>query len=404
MLEVRTCLVILLIVWLGTTAISVAQDPRRPIGAKGSPVSGMDEVYLDHLQGLELGNAFEFGEAVMVKSSSRVLAQLSSARIKEAQEELTALGYRPGPVDGKMGRRTRGAIIQFQKDAGLALTGELDGPTMKQLAVSWSSQAKAERSQLEQEPAGVPPPPPSTSGLPKTIVNHIGMEFVLIPAGTFTMGSPDSDPNAYDDEKPAHQVTISQPFYMGKYEVTQAQWKAVMGRENNPSYFKGESLPVDHVSWGDVQAFIQKLDQQENRASGVFCRLPTEAEWEYAARAGTTTLYSFGNDAAKLADYAWYAKNANHTTYPVGQKKPNAWGLYDMHGNVLEWCQDWYGPYSAGAVTDPRGPAEGTYRVIRGGSWDRAARLARSAHRFWNHPSYRVDGLGFRCLSAGVSQ
>jgi formylglycine-generating enzyme required for sulfatase activity len=167
------------------------------------------------------------------------------------------------------------------------------------------------------------------------------MEFVLMPAGTFTMGSPASDPNAYDDEKPAHQVTISKPFYMGKYEVTQAQWKAVMGSENNPSYFKGDSLPVDHVSWRDVQEFIQKLNRREEQASGVFCRLPTEAEWEYAARAGTTTLYSFGDDAAELDDYAWYAGNADHTSYPVGQKKPNAWGLYDMHGNVSEWCQDW---------------------------------------------------------------
>jgi hypothetical protein len=156
MLELRTCLVNLLTVWLATTAIGAAPAPGRPIGAKGSPVSSREAVPLDHLQALELSEASEFGAPVVVKSPRQVFAQLSSARIKTAQEELTALGYRPGPVDGKMDRRTRAAIIAFQQDAGLARTGKLDGPTMKQLAVSWSSQHKAGRSQLEQEPAGVP--------------------------------------------------------------------------------------------------------------------------------------------------------------------------------------------------------------------------------------------------------
>jgi len=165
------------------------------------------------------------------------------------------------------------------------------------------------------------------------------MEFVLIPAGTFTMGSPDSDSNAYDHEKPAHQVTISEPFYMGKYEVTQAQWKAVMGE--NPSRFKGDDHPVENVSWEDVQQFIQKLNAKEGKEA---CRLPTEAEWEYAARAGTTTIYSFGNNASQLGNYAWYDENSGNTTHPVGDKPPNPWGLYDMHGNVWEWVQDWYGP------------------------------------------------------------
>ena len=132
------------------------------------------------------------------------------------------------------------------------------------------------------------------------------MEFVRIPAGEFTMGSLDSDSNADNDEKPAHSVTISEPFYMGKYEVTQAQWQAVIGA--NPSRFKGEDHPVESVSWDDVQAFIKKLNERETQASGVRCRLPTEAEWEYAARAGTTTRYSFGDDATHLDDYAWYDK------------------------------------------------------------------------------------------------
>jgi formylglycine-generating enzyme required for sulfatase activity len=232
---------------------------------------------------------------------------------------------------------------------------------------------------------------------PQEITNRIGMEFVLIPAGTFTMGSP--YPDAYDDEKPAHQVTISEPFYMGKYEVTQAQWKAVMGE--NPSVFKDDDRPVENVLWEDAQQFIQKLNKREGKEA---CRLPSEAEWEYAARAGTTTTYSFGDNESQLGDYAWYSQNSDNTTHPVGEKKPNAWGLYDMHGNVWEWVQDWYGPYTAEAVTDPIGPATGTARVIRGGGWGDAAQGARSADRGWAHPGYRDGYLGFRCLSSAPSR
>jgi formylglycine-generating enzyme required for sulfatase activity len=164
------------------------------------------------------------------------------------------------------------------------------------------------------------------------------MEFVLIQAWTFQMGSNNGEPN----EKPVHMVRISRPFYLGKYEVTQAQWEAVMG--NNPSQFKGDpNSPVENVSWDDVQEFIKRLKRLNTRESGVKYRLPREAEWEYAAQAGTTTAYSFGNDPSQLGEYAWYGENANGETHPVGQKKPNPWGLYDMHGNVWEWVQDWYG-------------------------------------------------------------
>jgi formylglycine-generating enzyme required for sulfatase activity len=240
--------------------------------------------------------------------------------------------------------------------------------------------------------------------LPQTFTNTIGMKFVLIPAGTFTMGSPDSDTDAYSDEKPAHQVTISQPFYMGTCEVTQAQWKAIMG--DNPSSFKGDdNRPVEEVSWEDAQQFIQKLNEREGVTR---YRLPTEAEWEYAARAGTTTRYSFGNDVSLLATYGWYYDNSGvrfiffgGSTKSVGQLRPNPWGLYDMHGNVREWVQDWYGPYSAAPVTDPSGPATGAHRVIRGGSWGVTARYARSAARGGSPPGLRRGHLGFRCLSSG---
>ena len=252
--------------------------------------------------------------------------------------------------------------------------------------------------------------PSTTQESPKSTLPPIHMEFVKIPAGSFMMGTPKEQLDAIagdnkdyrgwiEDETPQHRVTISKPFYMGKYEVTQAQWKAVMGE--NPSRFKGDDRPVENVSWEDVQQFIQKLNEREGKE---VCRLPTEAEWEYAARADTTTVYSFGDNASQLGDYAWYGENSGSTTHPVGDKKPNAWGLYDMHGNVWEWAQDWYGPYTAEAVTDPSGPATGAYRVIRGGGWDRSARGARSARRYWSHPGYRSDDLGFRCLSSASSK
>jgi formylglycine-generating enzyme required for sulfatase activity len=228
----------------------------------------------------------------------------------------------------------------------------------------------------------------------KAYTNSIDMEFVLIPAGSFMMGSTDDDANADDDEKPAHKVSISKPFYLGKYEVTQAQWEAVM--ESNPSRFKGRNKPIDRVSWEDIQVFIQRLNKKEGHDR---YRLPTEAEWEYAARAGTTSVYSFGDEAADLARYAWYERNsAGGEASPVGQKKPNAWGLYDMHGNVWEWVQDWYLDiyYSSSPSSDPIGPSSGWDRVCRGGNLDMIAELCRAAVRFHPAPVNRVDGLGFR--------
>jgi formylglycine-generating enzyme required for sulfatase activity len=233
---------------------------------------------------------------------------------------------------------------------------------------------------------------PAASAQPapeKTFTNSIGMEFVLIPAGTFMMGSEDGD----SDERPVHQVTISRPFYLGKYEVTQGQWQAIMGK--NPSLFQGgPNYPVEQVWWTDVQAFLQRLNAKEG---GEKYRLPTEAEWEYAARAGSTTAYSFGNDAAQLKDYAWFKDNSGAKTQPVGKLKPNAWGLYDMHGNVMEWVLDWYGPYPATPVTDPQGPPSGTHRMRRGGAWNNAAAICRSANRY-SAPGFRDDFLGFRVL------
>jgi formylglycine-generating enzyme required for sulfatase activity len=218
------------------------------------------------------------------------------------------------------------------------------------------------------------------------------MEFDLIPAGKFQRGSNDSD--AYDNEKPVHTVRITQPFYLGKYEVTQGQWQAVMG--SNPSHFTGDPRrPVDNVSWDDVREFMRRLNALEG---GATYRLPTEAEWEYAARAGTTGRWSFGNEVSQLGRYAWYDENAAGQTHPVGQLQPNPWGLYDIHGNVWEWVQDWYGKYASGTAIDPAGPSSGSDRVYRGGSWRYSARFCRSAFRYYDAPGFRLDNVGFRLL------
>ena len=216
-----------------------------------------------------------------------------------------------------------------------------------------------------------------------------GDEFVKIRPGEFDMGS---DKGGASDEKPVRRVRISKPFQMGKYEVTQEQWEAVMG--DNPSGFEGARRPVENVSWGDVQEFIGKLNQ---RNDGFEYRLPTEAEWEYAARAGTT-----GDYAGNLDEMGWYGANSGNETHPVGEKKPNAWGLYDMQGNVFEWVQDWYDSEYYGSRpnpdTDPTGPASGSLRVVRGGTWSYPAQYCRSAYRFRDRPGYRFNALGFRFL------
>jgi formylglycine-generating enzyme required for sulfatase activity len=233
------------------------------------------------------------------------------------------------------------------------------------------------------------PPPSQAPQTIKTFTNSIGMEFILIPAGSFMMGDAFE---GHDNERPVHQVNISRPFYLGKYAVTQEQWGTVTGK--NLSEFKGRNNPVDDVSWSDVQSFISHLNAKEGKKY----RLPTEAEWEYAARAGTKSTYSFGDDAGQLEQYEWYGGNSGSQTHPVGQKQPNPWGLYDMHGNVREWVNDWYDKsyYGRSPSTDPAGPSGGEFRVLRGGSWYRSARSLRSASRDYHMPGYRGKGLGFR--------
>ena len=229
--------------------------------------------------------------------------------------------------------------------------------------------------------------------------DKVDLEMVGIKPGTFMMGSPVNEEGRFDGEV-LHKVTLTKGYWLGRYEVTQAQYKAVTG--TNPSKFRGDNNPVETVSWNDAMEFCKKLTEIEKAAGrlpeGYEYTLPTEAQWEYACRAGTTGKYNI--EGAEMYDLAWYGDNGGRKTHPVGQKLPNAWGLYDIHGNVWEWCLDWGGDYPTSAVTDPTGPIMGERRVIRGGSWDCYARFCRSANQGTYAPGNRISLVGFRvCLS-----
>jgi formylglycine-generating enzyme required for sulfatase activity len=243
--------------------------------------------------------------------------------------------------------------------------------------------------------------------------------MVWIPPGTFMMGSPTNEQDRSSIEGPQMLVHTTHGFWMGKYEVTQGEYLNVMGI--NPSYYNGDrsgppdndqdygldlTRPVEMVSWDDATNYCARLTAQERAAgrlpTNYVYRLPTEAEWEFACRAGTTTRFYYGDDPdyTNLANYAWFWDNSDLQTHSAGLLLPNAWGLYDMAGNVWEWCQDWYAPYPGGNLTDPQGPVTGTYRVWRGGGWYYIGRHLRSARRFNHLPTYTYEGLGFRVVLA----
>jgi formylglycine-generating enzyme required for sulfatase activity len=225
----------------------------------------------------------------------------------------------------------------------------------------------------------------------------VQLRLVLIPAGHFIMGAPYSEqsqsPVMADESR--HRVTITRPYYLGKYELTQAQWQAVMGE--NPSADQDPDKPVEHVGWNDAQAFCRRASQK----LGLTVRLPTEAEWEYACRAGTEKAFGESNDVEALNTSGWHGGNSGGKLHRVGEKPPNRWGLHDMHGNVWEWCQDRLGPYPDGPVTDPRGPADGDARlfedfILRGGCLRNAPSLCRAASRDFDEPDDRSGFVGFR--------
>ena len=222
--------------------------------------------------------------------------------------------------------------------------------------------------------------------------NGVSFDMMMVKAGIFTMGATSEMKDPYPGEKPTHQVTLTNDYYIGKTEVTQALWKAVMG--NNPSYFKGDNLPVECVSWDDCQEFISKL----NSLTGQNFRLPTEAEWEFAARGGNNSNHYQYSGSNELGDVAWYDGNSGDNTHAVATKQPNELGLYDMSGNVLEWCSDWDGDYSSSSQTNPTGPNSGSYRVSRGGSRRSLARRCRSSDRLSFTPDSSDDRLGLRLV------
>lgn len=243
---------------------------------------------------------------------------------------------------------------------------------------------------------------------PKEVVFD-GITFVYIPAGVFMMGTSDEDRSVLieggvwtkvdEAEYPARRVAISRPFYLSKYEITQKQWKEIMG--SNPSVFQGDDLPVESLTWHDVQEFVGRL----NAKSGARYRLPTEAEWEYACRAGSPFLFATGQGneflhLENLGEFAWYRVNDENRTHPAGQKRPNAWGLHDMHGNVWEWCQDSYDPgyYKRAPAVDPHHDGPLTERVFRGGSWFLGPAHLRAAFRGFNLATFRSPYVGFRLV------
>jgi formylglycine-generating enzyme required for sulfatase activity len=276
--------------------------------------------------------------------------------------------------------KAESASEKFEKD----VTGE---PT-KEKAPQIKAESVSEKFETASNDRGITKEPTKKESSGKEEVIELGkdvkLEMVLIPAGKFKMGSPESE-KGHSKAETQHEVTLTKPFYIGKYEVTQEQWESVMGK--NPSASKGAKLPVTQVSWEDCQEFIKKLNA---KTKGGY-RLPTEAEWEYSCRAGTTTAYSFGDNLTKSD-----ANINGESTKAVGSYKPNAFGLYDLHGNVWEWCEDWYGDYPEGAVTDSKGPGTGEYRVLRGVSFG-SYYSARSSFRInFFAPTLRFNGTGFR--------
>jgi formylglycine-generating enzyme required for sulfatase activity len=299
------------------------------------------------------------------------------------------LFYAPYPDASSIGQIDMGTQTSLSFDAnGLAFYGAIQ---------SYNNSGSSEYSNIEYF---------DLSSSDPTFTNSLGMTFVSIPAGTFTMGSPE-DELGRDSYETQHQVTLTQGYYMQTTEVTQGQWEAVMG--SNPSYYSdcGTICPVEDVSWDEVQEFINELNQL---GEGTYS-LPTEAQWEYAARAGSTTAFANGEITGTGVGYdpnldamGWYLYNSDDEAHPVAQKTPNAWGLYDMHGNVYEWCQDWYDSYISESVTDPAGPSSGSYRVLRGGSWYSNAQDCRSALRYNLTPGGSISFIGFRLVLLSPGQ
>ena len=335
-----------------------------------------------------------------------VLTLLSNNQQQAQQSQTLSIRYSPSfatvLVDNKMVKGMNGvakttlpvgqhsyivACDGYDSEEG---TVKLKASTPSNLQITLSKEAMAtqqstvSQSTVTQEPLAQTPVT-NVDNISIPVKDGISIDMVRVEAGTFTMGATPEMKEPFDWEKPTHQVTLTNDYYIGKYEVTQALWQAVMG--NNPSYFKGGNLPVEYVSWDDCQEFISKL----NNMTGKKFRLPTEAEWEYAARGGKKGRGCQYSGSNNLSDVAWYKDNSDSKTHAVGSKQANELGIYDMSGNVCEWCQDWYDSYSSSSQVNPTGANSGSYRVFRGGSWDHTAGIYRSSYRHGLTPNGRYD-------------
>ena len=331
---------------------------------------------------------------VMIRPMASVGQQKQTLTIRYSPSSATVL------VDNKMVRGSNGVAKTTLPVGQHSFVVACDGYESEEGTVKLKASAPSNlQIQLSKETVAVSTvdevaqqvPSSSSSGLfggntiSIPVKNGISIEMVRVGAGIFMMGATSEMQNSYDGEKPVHQVTLTNDYYMGKYEVTQALWQAVMG--SNPSYFKGDDLPVEQVSWNDCQDFISKL----NAMTGKRFRLPSEAEWEYAARGGKKSRGYQYSGSNTLGNVAWYEGKSGSKTHAVGTKQPNELGIYDMTGNVWEWCQDWDGSYSSSPQTNPTGAASGSRRVIRGGCWDYSA-------GYCGTPGIRYYGLGLRLV------
>ena len=368
----------------------------------------------------------DYGVEKLVSNRTYVLVMTKPMNSVGQQKQTLTIRYSPSSatvlVDNKMVRGNNGvakttlpvgqhsfvvACDGYESEEGMV---KLKASAPSNLQIMLSKEAVAEVSNVNDAVQSIPSTSPSqsttiisdnssstsvtfgASEISIPVKNGICIEMVKVEAGTFMMGATSEMKNPDSDEKPVHQVILSNDYYMGKYEVTQALWQTVMG--SNPSYFKGDNLPVEQVSWNDCQEFISKL----NGITGRKFRLPTEAEWEYAARGGKQSNGYRYSGSNHISDVAWYDRNSERKTYPVGTKQVNELGLYDMSGNVCEWCQDWYGSYSNSSQTNPAGVFSGSRRVGRGGCWGYYEWYCRLSYRCSYPSDFRNYDLGFRLV------
>ena len=355
----------------------------------------------------------DYGVEKLESNRTYELVVTASGGAQAEQKQKLTIRYTPGSatvlVDNKMVKGKNGvaqttlpvgqhSFIVFcdgyDSEEG---TVKLKASTPSNLQITLSKEATAIQQSIVSQPIVAQQPVVQTpvtisDNISIPVKNGISIDMVRVEAGTFTMGATAEMKDPFDWEKPTHQVTLTNDYYIGKYEVTQALWQAVMG--NNPSYFKGGNLPVEQVSWDDCQDFLSKL----NSITGKKFRLPTEAEWEYAARGGKKSRGYKYSGSNNLSDVAWYDRKSKNKTHAVGTKQSNELGIYDMSGNVYEWCQDWFEEYSSSSQVNPTGANSGSGRVIRGGSWFDAARFCRSSCRNDSTPGGRYGILGLRLV------